>query len=90
MVDAFGRHVRSLETQARSEGLGSARLKTSPTSAMCLWSDRERRALNRKAQKFEAVAVVGCDSAVLTARRAVPVGGLLSPYHSHRRKLDIR
>ena len=71
-ANAFVRHLRALETEAIRAGIVTAHLKTSPTSAMCLWSEPERSALSQKSQAYDILGVIGCDSAMLTARRAVP------------------
>jgi hypothetical protein len=37
-----------------------------------MWSSARRKKLQRHAQRYEAVIVLGCDSATKTARDAIP------------------
>ncbi len=39
---------------------------------MCMWTERRRKKLAREARKYDAVIVLGCDSATETVRDAVP------------------
>ena len=39
---------------------------------LCMWSSARRKKLQRHAQRYEAVIVLGCDSATKTARDAIP------------------
>ena len=41
---------------------------------MCMWTGRRRRKLEKQAQDYDAVIVLGCDSATETVRGAVPAG----------------
>ena len=41
---------------------------------MCMWTARRRKKLERKAKDYDAVIVLGCDSATETVRAAVPEG----------------
>ena len=38
---------------------------------LCMWTSRRREALKRRAEKFEALVVLGCEAAVQTVRDAV-------------------
>lgn len=42
-----------------------------PVPMMCLWSERQRARLLKRARDFEAVLVLGCDSATYTAVEAL-------------------
>ena len=42
-----------------------------PHPLMCLWTDRQRGRLLRRAKDFEAVLVLGCESARQTAQQAL-------------------
>jgi hypothetical protein len=41
---------------------------------MCMWTSRRRKKLERQAKNYDAVIVLGCDSATETVRAAVPAG----------------
>lgn len=41
---------------------------------MCMWTSRRRKKLQKQAQKYDAIVVLGCDSATATVRDAVPAG----------------
>lgn len=42
-----------------------------PTPMMCLWTEGQRRRLLRRASDYEAVLVLGCDSATTTVKDAL-------------------
>ena len=42
-----------------------------PLPMMCLWTKGQRKRLLKRAKDFEAVAVLGCDSAAFTARQVL-------------------
>ena len=39
---------------------------------MCMWTSRRRKKLQKQARKYDAVVVLGCDSATATVRNALP------------------
>ena len=39
---------------------------------MCMWTERRRKKLAREAEDYDAVIVLGCDSATETVREVVP------------------
>jgi hypothetical protein len=41
---------------------------------MCMWTGRRRKKLERQAKGYDAVIVLGCDSATETVRDVVPAG----------------
>ena len=43
---------------------------------MCMWTERRRRKLQRKAKHYDAVIVLGCDTANETVREAVGSTGV--------------
>ncbi len=70
--DAFHRHMTSLVERARAAGATAAWHRTPALSAACLWTEADCERLRRKAQAFDAVGVVGCESAAATVARAAP------------------
>lgn len=41
---------------------------------MCMWTSRRRKKLEREAKRYDAVIVLGCDSATQTVREVLPPG----------------
>ena len=41
---------------------------------MCMWTSRRRKKLQKQAKKYDAVIVLGCDSATATVRDVLPPG----------------
>ena len=41
---------------------------------MCMWTSRRRKKLQKQAKKYDAVIVLGCDSATATVRGVLPTG----------------
>jgi hypothetical protein len=41
---------------------------------MCMWTERRRKKLAREAKDYDAVIVLGCDSATETVREVLPEG----------------
>ena len=41
---------------------------------MCMWTERRRKKLQKQAKSYDAVIVLGCDSATATVRDVVPAG----------------
>ena len=75
-TQAFEDHIASirhhLEQRGLHTGVFTMRL---PIPMMCLWSDRQRSRLRRRAKNYDAVIVLGCNSATYTAEDAVKENG---------------
>ncbi|UCE99470.1 MAG: hypothetical protein JSV82_09995 [Planctomycetota bacterium] len=62
------RHIRRLRSELRERGVKTKRFKSGVIQQffLCLWTSRERSRLRRCAKEYEAVIVLGCDSAIET------------------------
>ncbi len=71
-TDALEDHIKSIRTD-----LERRRVRTDvftirlPHPLMCLWTARQRDRLLQRARGFEAVLVLGCQSAAMTAEEAL-------------------
>ncbi len=71
-TDALEDHIKSIRTD-----LERRRVRTDvftmrlPHPLMCLWTARQRDRLLKRAGSFEAVLVLGCQSAAMTAKDAL-------------------
>ena len=65
---ALDEHVAALKDDLEGRGI-EAGVFTSylPLPLMCLWSNGQRNRLRRRAEGYEAVAIVGCDAATVNA-----------------------
>ncbi len=70
--DAFHRQMTAQVERARASGVAAAWHRTSALSAACLWSESDGARFRRQVAFFDAVAVVGCESAVATIKRLAP------------------
>ncbi|MDJ0740000.1 MAG: hypothetical protein QNJ91_09800 [Gammaproteobacteria bacterium] len=65
-------HVKEICGSLGARGIRTAVFTTRlPLPMMCLWTNRQRRRLVRRAKDFDAVVVLGCDSAAFTARQVL-------------------
>jgi hypothetical protein len=69
--DAFDRHMISLVQGVRASGASADWHRTSGLLPACLWTEADGRKLRDRARAFDAVGVVGCESAVATVARFV-------------------
>lgn len=69
---AFEDYIQSLREPLEKRGVrtGAYSIHT-PTPMMCLWTERQRMRLMKRAKDFDAVLVLGCDSATVTAKDAL-------------------
>lgn len=71
-ADSFDRHLTGLRLDAQRRGQHSAVFRTSRASAACLWSTPLARKFGRAGADYEAIGVVGCESAVRTVSQVFP------------------
>ena len=65
-------HIRAIREPLEKRGVRTAAYTTRlPLPTMCLWTQGQRRRLLRRSENFEAVVVLGCDSAVFTAQQVL-------------------
>ena len=69
----FEQHIRALQSRLEEKGI-STKVFRSPLYHqwfMCMWTPAQRKKLQEAVKKYEAVIVLGCDSATETVRDAV-------------------
>lgn len=65
---AFEDHIASIRKALSEHGVRTDTFTTRlPIPMMCLWTARQRAKILKRARNFEAVLVLGCDSATYTA-----------------------
>ena len=69
----FEGYLRALQTQLSEKGIKSDIFNSRlyQNWFLCMWSSARRKKLERYAQGYEAVIVLGCDSATKTVRDAI-------------------
>ena len=67
------RHIKRLQSQLSKKGLKTKwfRVGIIQQFFLCLWTSRQRRKLQEAVREYEAVIVLGCDSAFKTIRDSV-------------------
>jgi hypothetical protein len=71
-TDALEDHIRSIQADLERRGVRTdAFTIRMPHPLMCLWTARQRERLLKRAIGFEAVLVLGCHSAAMTAEEAL-------------------
>ncbi|UCC22872.1 MAG: hypothetical protein JSW23_02045 [Planctomycetota bacterium] len=67
------RHIRRLSRQLSEKGVKTKKFKSGVIQQffLCLWTSRERKRLREYAKEYEAVIVLGCDSAIETVVESV-------------------
>ena len=69
---AFQDYVKSIREPLEQLGIRTdACIMRAPSPIMCLWTEGQRRRLLKRAKDYEAVLVLGCDSAAYTAKDAL-------------------
>lgn len=69
----FERHVRALQSRLREKGVSTKVFKSNLYHQwfLCMWTSGRRKKLQEYAKQYEAVIVLGCDSATETVRDSV-------------------
>jgi len=70
--DSFQRYLQGLQRDAQGRGQRSALFRTSSTTAACLWSTALAKKFRRAGAGYEAIGVIGCESAVKTVAQIFP------------------
>jgi len=67
------RHIKRLKSQLSRKGVKTEKFKGGVIQQffLCLWTLRQRDKLHNCAKKYEAVIVLGCDSAIETVSESV-------------------
>jgi hypothetical protein len=69
----FEEHIRELQRGLVEKGVNTKVFRSNLYHQwfLCMWTSRQRKKLKKYAQEYEAVIVLGCDSAVETVRDLV-------------------
>lgn len=69
---AFEEYIRSIREPLEQRGVRTAAYSMyTPHPIMCLWTKGQRNRLLKRARDFDAVVVLGCDTARYTAEQAL-------------------
>jgi len=73
----FEQHIRGLQSRLREVGVNSRVFKSNLPQQffLCMWTSGRREKLQKYARDYEAVIVLGCDSATETVRESVESTG---------------
>jgi len=69
----FEQHIRALQSELREKGVNTKVFKNYFPHQwfLCMWTSRRGKKLQKCAKQYEAVIVLGCDSATETVRDSV-------------------
>jgi len=69
----FEQYIRALQSRLKEKGVNTKVFKSSIPHQwfMCMWTSGQRKKLQEQAKQYEAVIVLGCDSATETVRDLV-------------------
>ena len=69
----FEQYIRALQSRLRENGVNTKVFKSIPYHQwfLCMWTSGKRKKLQKHARQYEAVIVLGCDSATKTVRDVV-------------------
>ena len=73
----FEQYLLTLQSRLRENGVNTKVFKSMPSHQwfMCMWTSGKRKKLQKCAEKYEAVVVIGCESATATVRDVVKSSG---------------
>jgi hypothetical protein len=75
--DFFDEYIAGLRKSFEDKGIRTGLFRhKSINSMMCLWPQNQRDMLSKYAEKYQAAAVVGCQSAVFTVKDSVKSRGI--------------
>ena len=70
--DFFDEYIADLRNSFNDQGLRTGVFRNKKlNSMMCLWPQKQRDMLAEYSKKFQAIAVIGCQSAVFTVKDSV-------------------
>jgi hypothetical protein len=74
----FERYIQALQSRLAQEGVKTKVFKNPLYHQwfMCMWTDRRRKKLEKESKRYDAVIVLGCDTANETVREAVASTGV--------------
>ena len=69
---AFEDHIQSIRDSLEERGVRTGVFSIhTPTPMMCLWTKRQRARLHKRAEGYEAVLILACDSGTESAKDAL-------------------
>lgn len=73
----FEQYIGRLQSRLREKGVSSKVFRSSLYHQwfLCMWTSGRRKKLQERAKQYDAVIVLGCDSATVTVRDAVKSSG---------------
>ena len=72
----FYEHIRSIRIHLEEEGIRTGVFESNfPIPMVCMWSAGQRKRLLKSSGQYEAVAVLGCDSAAYTVKESLKSTG---------------
>lgn len=72
--EPFEDYLKALQVRLGDRGISTKVFRSTVYHQwfMCMWTTRRRKKLQRQAKKYDAVIVLGCDSATETVRAVLP------------------
>ena len=69
----FDKYMKTLQSRLKELGVKTEVFKSIPSHEwfMCMWTSGKRKKLQKRAEQYDAVIVLGCESATETVRDAV-------------------
>ena len=69
----YEEYITTLQSRLQENGVKTKVFKSAPSHEwfMCMWTSGKRKRLQKYAEKYDAVIVLGCDSAAETVREAL-------------------
>ncbi len=73
----YDQYITTLRSRLEEKGVKTKVFKSAPSHEwfMCMWTSGKRNKLQKCAEKYDAVIVLGCDSAIETVRESVQSTG---------------
>jgi len=70
----FERYIRALQSRLKEKGITTEVFRSNIIHQwfLCMWTSGRRKKLKKHAKRYDAVIVLGCDSATETVRELVP------------------
>jgi len=71
--DPFEQYITTLQSRLLEHGVKTDVFKSTPSHEwfMCMWTSGKRKKLQKRVEQYDAVIVLGCDSATETVRDVV-------------------
>jgi hypothetical protein len=73
--NALKEYMQSLHNLLTQKGIATIIFKASIDAPMCLWPLKNRQKITKLADNHDAIAVIGCDSALATVKSSVTSAG---------------